>query len=282
MYPRIAYVTYRGGLADTDMSVAMQALREARLDPQIVAWDDVADWADFDLVVVRSTWDYSGRRPEFLKWARAVEEITQLANPAACLVKNTDKTYLRDFSARSIPTIPTVWFEPGDDVVQCAQTLTGTDWERFIVKPNIGDGVFAARPIGSPQDAAARAAGYAGQGMLALIQPYLPVVERSAELSVVVIGGAISHAVARVATADGGWDVSPTPIPEGVADTVRKVLAVAYEDDLLYARVDLIPGPDGWLVMELEATEPRLYLDIVPGAPARFARAVRALVSPSD
>ena len=51
--------------------------------------------------------------------------------------------------------------------------------------------------------------------------------------------------------------------------------AVAHDGPLLYARVDLVPGPDGApVVMELELTEPSLFLSTSPGAADRFAQAV--------
>ena len=43
-------------------------------------WDDPAvDWAAFDLVVVRSTWDYQLRRDAFLAWARRGDRLRQPA-----------------------------------------------------------------------------------------------------------------------------------------------------------------------------------------------------------
>ncbi len=48
-------------------------------------------------------------------------------------------------------------------------------------------------------------------------------------------------------------------------------------DRLLYARVDLIAGLDGHpVLLELELTEPSLYLGHADGAPERFADAIVA------
>ena len=48
-------------------------------------------------------------------------------------------------------------------------------------------------------------------------------------------------------------------------------------DRLLYARVDLIPGPDGEpMLIELELTEPSLFLRQSPGAAERLAEAIIA------
>ena len=47
----------------------------------------------------------------------------------------------------------------------------------------------------------------------------------------------------------------------------------------LYARVDLVPGDDGApQVIEVELTEPSLFLTTDDGAAARFAAAIRTRV----
>lgn len=281
MYPRVAYVTYQGDRPDHDLPLALAALREARLDAEAVVWDDdTVDWADFDLVVVRSTWDYVPRRPEFLRWARRVEDSTRLANPARCLARNTDKTYLRAFARQGIPTIPTVWFEPGDFVDECAAELAALGWQRLVVKPNVDGAGSNAVLVDSPDAAARQASAWATQGLTALVQPYLSVVERSTELSVVVLGGVASHAVTRKAPLTNSGDssaVEAVDLPSGVRELVEEIMRAGRDgDDLLYARVDLVPDGEGWLLMEFEATEPRLFLNAAPDAPARFAAAVKA------
>ena len=51
--------------------------------------------------------------------------------------------------------------------------------------------------------------------------------------------------------------------------------------DLLYARVDLLPTPEGPVLVELEVTEPSLYLQYDQTAADRFARAIAARVAAS-
>jgi len=54
-----------------------------------------------------------------------------------------------------------------------------------------------------------------------------------------------------------------------------QVLAAIPGDVPLYARVDLIAGPDGTpSLLELELTEPSLFLSFADGAPARLADAI--------
>ena len=112
----------------------------AGLQVEVHAWDapDV-DWAGFDLVVIRTTWDYWDRHEAFLAWTRSVP---RLANPAEVVAWNTDKSYLRRLAVAGIPIVPTEWLEPGDDFTPPAH--------RFVVKPSVSAGA---------RDTAAYAAG---------------------------------------------------------------------------------------------------------------------------
>jgi hypothetical protein len=98
-------------------------------------------------------------------------------------------------------------------------------------------------------------------------------------------GGRFSHAVRKSAMLDGpyegvdglfraeeisAWQATPEQL-----DVAGRALRAA-PGDPLYARVDLVPGPDGPLLLELELTEPSLFLGRAPGAAGRFADAVAA------
>ena len=81
---------------DEDGPVLLAALAEQGIEAEPAVWTDPrVDWSAYDLVVVRSTWDYQDRHAEFLDWARRVAAVTTLANSAEVLAWNTDKTYLR-------------------------------------------------------------------------------------------------------------------------------------------------------------------------------------------
>jgi hypothetical protein len=271
MYARIAYVTYSGDLPDTDLEPALAALRRARMEPDAVAWDAPVDWEDYDLVLVRSVWDVAARRQEFLRWARAVEDQTMLANPARILAKNTDPSHLRDLGRAGVATVGTVWFEPGDDPRSCEQELSARDWAGFHVRSSVGP--FGGVVVEGPGEAAARAAALAGQGRLVMIQP----AAQEAVLSVIVLGGRASHAVRRETS--GG--VVPADLPDDVIEVLPGILAAGSDgESLLYARVDLVPDDGKWLLGDFQATEPRLFLDADPGAADRLAHAVRVAVSP--
>lgn len=62
-------------------------------------------------MVVRSCWDYTTRRDEFLAWAASV---AHLHNSHEVLAWNTDKVYLRQVEAAGVPIIETLFLALAD------------------------------------------------------------------------------------------------------------------------------------------------------------------------
>ena len=230
-------------------------------------WDAQVDWESFDLVVLRSTWDYAERREEFLRWAGSLPRVL---NPVGVLEWNTDKErYLTDLLAAGVPIVPTRFVAPGEPL-----DLPGGG---FVVKPTISAGGRSSAWFSPAQVDAARAlvARIHGEGRTAMVQPYLG---EAVETALVYVGGKYSHALRRVVHLPAAGEravfyldeqLTPTtasPVQREIADA-----AVARPPgDLLYARVDLL----GDAVLELEVAEPSLYLDFGTGATARFAAAI--------
>ncbi len=282
--PRIAFATcfaFSDGSPD-DQDAAALAEADFRV------WDDESvDWKAYDRVVLRSVWDYTWRHDEFLAWCRAVGP-QRLRNPPELVAFNADKRYL---GALSAPTVPTTFVSPGDSVPPLAGEV--------VVKPNVSAG---ARNTGrfSPglhEQAIELIERICRSGRVALVQPYLSDISEHGETAVVFVAGEVLHVLHKrpilrgegiAPVADGPLRVAAAMLEEdlvgpGIADDAQLSLAHAVHDELaarfgvpLYARVDIVPGPDGTPVLiELEAIEPRLYLNETRGAAERFARAVR-------
>lgn len=250
-------------------------------------WDDErVDWHAYDLVVLRSVWDYTWRHDEFIDWCRSVG-AGRLRNPPEVVAFNADKRYL---GALAAPTVPTAFVGPGDDV----PALDG----EVVVKPNISAG---SRDTGrfSPHshgEAMQLIETIRASGRVALIQPYLSAVDAHGETAVVFVRGEVLNVLNKrpvlrtqgiAPLAEGPLRVAAAMLEEDLvnaasADEAELSLAHAVHDELsarfglpLYARVDLVSGADGSpVLLELEAIEPRLYLEQVPGTAERFAQAV--------
>ena len=261
------------GLADDD-GLLLAELLAAGLRAEPAVWDDPAvDWGAYDLVVVRSTWDYTLRRDEFLAWAAGVP---RLANPAPVLAWNTDKTYLRDLQDAGVPVVPTTFLAPGEAYDPPPGPL--------VVKPAVSAGARDTQRYEDGRAGADLVARLHAQGRTAMVQPYLDGVDRHGETAVVVVDGAVSHGARKAplllpGAPDPDDDLATvTPREPSVAEVAvahAALAAVPHPGPLLYARVDLVPGPTGEpTVLELELTEPSLFLRSGPGAAGRLARAV--------
>jgi hypothetical protein len=284
--PRVALVSCRWlPLGDEDGPALQAACAAAGLDTEWLVWDDPAvDWSSYDLVVVRSAWDYTEHRDDFVAWA---ESVPRLANPPDVIRWNTDKAYLRDLAAADLPVVPTSWLAPGDAV-------TLPDTGEFVVKPAVGaGGLDTGRYLPEHADLArAHVQRLLGEGRQVLVQPYLGAVDEVGETGLMYCRRQFSHAVRKgpvltgpQAKAEGLWreeEITPRDASEAELEVAERALAAVPggPDRLLYARVDLIPGPDGQpQLIELELAEPSLYLGISPGAADRYAAAIAAQVA---
>jgi hypothetical protein len=271
---------------DPDDRLVAQALRAAGVVVDAVVWDDPAvAWAGYDLSVLRSSWDYPPRRDEFVAWARSVP---RLANPAAVVAWNTDKRYLAALSATGVSTVPTQWIGPTSAV----ELPPEGEW---VIKPAVGAGSLDTGRYNLADRAqrglaVAHVARLQAAGRRVMLQPYLSAVDSDGETALLFLGGAYSHAIRKgpmltgpAVEVDGLYqpeEIRPRePSPAQLA-LAEQALAAVPGDALLYARVDLVPGPDGHpVLLELELAEPSLFLGTSAPAAQRFAEAILARVS---
>jgi hypothetical protein len=283
---RVALVSSERGLGvDPDLPIASAALREAGLVVDLVRWDDPdVDWSGYDLAVVRSCWDYAWRLEEFLGWAQTVP---RLRNRAEVLRWNTDKTYLRDLERAGLPVVPTVW-DPSD----AGELPDAGEW---VVKPSVSAGSRDTARWDAPAAVLEHVAELTGAGRTAMVQPYLSSVDDLGETAMLFIGGGFSHAVRKGPLLAAGEGVrqdrdSRGDLRPAVPTTAQRDIAQAVFDAVpelagvgeapLYARIDLVHDADGRpVVLELELTEPSLFLPQAPAAAATLVRAVEAELS---
>ncbi len=229
-------------------------------------WDDAGvDWAQFDLVVVRSAWDYAERWREFSAWA---EGVPRIENPLSVLRFGIDKErYLTALAG--IPVVPTEFVHPGEPFVPPESA--------FVVKPAISAGGRRSARFDAGAEAGRElVAEITGCGDTAMVQP---LIEDAAESSLVFVDGRYSHALSRSAALPHGAPETVLYLeeqlgPYGATAEERQVAEAALSrvpEPTLYARVDLLGGA----VLELEIVEPSLYLSYGEGAATRFAEAVR-------
>ena len=298
----MALVSARDALAlDEDLPPLVEALGDLGVFVDTPCWDDPdVDWSRYGLAVLRSTWDYVDRIDEFLAWADRCAARTRLVNPPAVLRWNTDKHYLLDLARAGVPVVPTRFVEPGADAhVELDGLLAGDGdavhvgtpgrFDEFVVKPSIGAGSRDAARYRRADRERARAhlQRLLDTGRSAMLQPYLAGVDEHGETAAVYFGGHFSHAFRKGPLLKLGDELvsglfAPEQITAREADaSERRVARAACEaipfDAPLYARVDMIRDEQGEpVVLELELTEPSLYLAHAPGSAQRFASVLTA------
>jgi glutathione synthase/RimK-type ligase-like ATP-grasp enzyme len=265
---------------DDDTPALQAALRERGIESAVEVWDASVRWETFDLVVLRSTWDYAERYDAFLAW---IDRVPRLANPAPIVRWSTDKRYLAELAAAGVPVTPTVYVEPGAPF----EPLPG----RFVVKPVVSAG--GRRSAAYHPERAAEASDHVralhAEGRAAMVQPYLEAIDSEGETGLVYLGGRYSHAFRKEPLLGTGAGPGTglyleeeierrEPTAADLAAGAAALAALPFDPrDLLYARVDVAPGPHGRpLVLEVELAEPSLYLWSDPSAAERFAEAISA------
>ncbi|HEY7545880.1 MAG TPA: hypothetical protein VID27_13395, partial [Blastocatellia bacterium] len=117
----------------------------------------------------------------------------------------------------------------------------------------------------------------------AVVQEFVEEVVTQGEWSIIFLGG-YSHAVLKRAAAGdfrvqsefGGISEMLTP-PQRIIRQAEEILRMI-DSPIIYARVDGVESGGRFTLLELELTEPELFLRLDPHAPARFAQAIAAVV----
>ena len=283
---RIALCTWSDPMYDDPEPPAIaDELRGLGHDAEVVVWHDRSvDWGSYDLVVIRSTWDYFDRLDEYLQWAVHVDSVSRIINSPRVIRWNSHKGYLLELAEVGIPVLPTLALARG--ATDPVERMVATGWGEVVVKPAVDGGARGAlkAPAGSPEAADHLRA--LVRTADTIVQPYAPSVE-AGEVSLFFFGGELSHAVRkvpkpgdyRVQALHGGSEEVHVPT-DAELDVATRAMGLA-PDTLVYARVDLIDVDGQPTLMELELIEPDLFLRMAPGSGARFAAAVVAALDPA-
>jgi glutathione synthase/RimK-type ligase-like ATP-grasp enzyme len=283
----VALVTCREALGiDYDMPLLLEAVRAAGIAVDEVCWDDESiDWSTYDQVVIRSTWDYHRRYDDFMQWVRAVSSVSTMSNSLDVITWNTDKHYLAEVAAMGLPVVPTVFIEPGQEnwLKHVLELLTQGD---VVVKPAISAGSNDTERHSNIDVAQKHITELLSEQRSVMLQPYMADVDVYSETGLVFIDGKFSHAFAKGALLAQEKNMSGGLYAEeeiGVRQPTAEQLLIGERavkwltsrfGKLLYARVDLLPTARGPVIIEIELTEPSLYLLLHPGAAAELANAL--------
>jgi len=248
---------------------------------ELIAWTDPdIDWNEFDVAVIRSTWDYIDDRERFLKVIASISDSScMLLNPFEIVRWNTDKSYLFDLEQWGIPIVPTLRVsEETSSSIQDEAIRRG--WQSAVIKPMIGAGGSDIRLVPSTEVATT-----IEQLLIQrpdtgrFVQPLVESIRTEGEVSFVYIDGKLNH-VLRKLPAPGDFRshgmyggtmqcIEPSAGDRAEADAMMTKLPFRP----LYTRLDLVRVDGHLAVMELELIEPILYFDFAPEGAGKLAAA---------
>ena len=245
-------------------------------------------WSDFDVVVIRSPWDYFDFPNEFISVLEQIDASdTKLANPLSVVRWNLDKRYLRDLAQRGIIVVPTLWRESLESE-DFAKLFAELKTEEIVVKPTIGAGASDTFRISSdePESRLVEVRDTFKQRP-AMVQPFLQSIVERGEYSLFYFGGEFSHCISKVPAAgdfrvqeEHGGIITPCEADGAMLRAAQTILE-SIGEELLYARVDFVLLPsDELAVIEVELIEPSLYFGYDVQAASRFAAALDRMYRP--
>lgn len=223
----------------------------------------LSDLKNADAIVLGTPWNYHEFQDEFLDKLDAIDKAgLKLFNSADTVKWNVNKTYLRDLEKLGADTVPTLWVDtPTRKDVETVFNSHNTNG--VVVKRQVGAGAFGQSlykkgdsiPDGALLDRPA------------MIQPFIPAIQTEGEYSFIFIDGEFSHALLKRAKSGdyriqgtyGGYEEKVSPSKLDIAATQQILSYIPFETPL-YARVDVVRGPEGnLLLIEVEMIEPYLY-----------------------
>ncbi|WP_342357738.1 ASCH domain-containing protein [Nesterenkonia sp. YGD6] len=274
---------------DTDPLIA--ALQRLGIFAEPVIWHRWEPAPEYDLLVIRTPWDYPARAQAFLGWLERAQAQVRVLNSPELIRWNLDKVYLRELEAQGLASVPTSWADD-DDALRRGLAEHGDGW--VVIKPTISAGSFDTELLRA-DSAGAITLGerILARGLTVMIQPEVPELSEGREKALYFIDGHHTHTIskgallARGGGLRGGTYLEDPQLVQASADEVsfgERALAAAAratatkttETELpLYGRIDLVRSAEhGTVLLEAELFEPALNLHRAPWAADELARAI--------
>lgn len=258
-----------------------EPLRELGWETEEVSWlDSGVKWDQYDVVIIRSTWDYQSNPDAFMACLKKIESSKAILENNINLVSwNISKDYLKDLQEKDIPIVQTLWCSAYDHQYLLA-SFDSFATDEIVIKPLVSANADHTYRLNKEQ---AESQKQQLQTVFAckphMIQPFMSEIIYEGEYSLFYFNGIYSHCIVkvpergdfRVQEEHGGVLRSVDPHPK-LLQISEKVIN-ALPQSALYARIDLVRTDSGFAVMEIELIEPSLYFNMDPDSAQRFADA---------
>lgn len=274
--PKIAIATYNKlpDLTENDR-LLIPLLERKGFDVHPEIWDNPkVDWRIYDIVLIRSTWDYYLKPEAFKNWvSQFINLNTKLINSPDIILKNSHKFYLKELADKGVSIIPTVFFS---EKIELEKVKI---WEKIVIKPAVSAGSHETEIFETTKLTQEVLDNKISTGDW-LAQPFLEEIKEEGEISMLFFGGNFSHAIQKVPKSGdfrvqkqfGAQYLKYEPTNE-LLDIAKNIVKIAGKNSV-YARIDGVMTNNGFLLMEVEMIEPDLFFEHAPEGPNRFVEAM--------
>ena len=285
---RCAFLTMddlTGYVSDDELTITH--LHDVGWTVEMVSWRKDYNWSQFDVVVIRTTWDYQNDPDAFFAVLESIDSSgARLENSLELVRWNMQKTYLRDIASKGTCIAPTLWQEEGVDTNQVNSFFDQLETEEIIIKPIIGASAGHAFRLHRSQSNTKIPVLEKIFGRRAyMVQPFMPKIIEEGEFSLIYFEGMHSHTILKTPKTNDfrvqeehGGNIRPVIAEPELLHSSQHVI-----DSLpqipLYARADFVRTEQNtFALMELELIEPALYFRMDADSPMRFAHALTTRV----
>ena len=285
---RCAFLTMddlTGYVSDDELPITH--LHDVGWTVEMVSWRKDYNWSQFDVVVIRSTWDYQNDPDTFFAVLESIDRSnTRLENSLELVRWNMQKTYLRDIALKGTSIVPTLWQKKAVDTKKLGSFFDQLDTEEIIIKPIIGASAgHAFRLHQSQSNAKLPVLEKIFDRRAYMVQPFMPNIIEEGEFSLIYFEGMHSHTILKTPKANDfrvqeehGGNIRPVIAESELLHSSQHVID-SLPQKPLYARADFVRTEQNtFALMELELIEPSLYFRMDADSPMRFAHALTTRV----
>ena len=229
-------------------------------------------WENYDLILIRTPWDYQTRPEEFIKWIKEKKHL-HLCHSAEILLWNIDKIYLQHFRKFGIPMPDTQFVKRTEiDPPNLKLLMEGnSQMKPVVIKPQISANSMQTFKISNLLEAESFQTDF--EKLLSqkdlMIQEFIADIETVGEWSLIYFDGKYSHGIHkrplegdfRILPEEGAPCIPKVP-NEQIVEFCTKVMNLV-PFSTTYGRIDIIErGPSDFILMEAEFVEPGLFLTV--------------------
>ena len=251
---------------------------------EVVSWRSTCvNWSDYDVVIIRSPWDYQDDMESFIAVLSNIENSSaRLENNLSVVQWNINKNYLKSLEDAEVQIVPTLWPETFD-AENLTDYFTHFSTEQIVLKPRVSanaDNTFWLTKENYQSKLTELSQAFENRELM--VQPFITAICQEGEFSLFYFNGNYSHTILktpangdfRVQEEHGGSLFAVTPESALTTAAQKTMQAISnLHGELLYARIDFVRHQDTFALMEAELIEPSLYFNMDDTSPQRFVDA---------